>query len=169
MASIAATESNPGKEAYYKSTLEIGQCHKEKLSNRTGGLILEMGVNLQDLKVNIGIKNNLRIIRNERQWLTYIEENIWYEYIHKITTYNKEIKLRGQSKINFDPRRLPNDMEIGDEVGKDYEDEIEEEEKIKAKENRQRENQEQFQKDKLDTYQKRNETEQKNVTRVKNV
>ena len=56
---------------------------------------------------------------------------------------------------------------MGDEVGKDYEDEIEEEEKIKAKENRQRENQEQFQKDKLDTYQKRNEIEQQMLQELK--
>ena len=76
MVLIAATDQQTTEEAYYRSVQELGQCHKEKLSNRTGAMFLEMGINLQDIRIKIGMETNLRIIRNERQYLTYIPDKI---------------------------------------------------------------------------------------------
>ena len=45
MALIAATNQQTTEEAYYRSVQELGKCHKDKLSNRTGAMILEMGKN----------------------------------------------------------------------------------------------------------------------------
>ena len=72
-------------------------------------MILEMGINLQDIRIKIGLETNLRIIRNKRQYLTYIPDKIWNVYVKNIAIYNKKIRLRGQnSNIEYDPRKLPN-------------------------------------------------------------
>ena len=109
MVLIAATDQQTTEEAYYRSVQELGQCHKEKLSNRTGAMFLEMGINLQDIRIKIGMETNLRIIRNERQYLTYIPDKIWNVYVKNIAMYNKEVRISGQnSNIQVDPRKLLN-------------------------------------------------------------
>ena len=72
MALIAAAKQPTIEEAYYMSVQELGQCHKEKLTNRTKAMVLELGINLQDIRVPVSKETTLRLIRNQRNDLTYI-------------------------------------------------------------------------------------------------
>ena len=60
------------------SVQELGQCHKEKLTNRTKSMVLELGINLQDIRVPVSMETTLRLIRNQRNNLTYLPEKIWH-------------------------------------------------------------------------------------------
>ena len=55
----------PIQEAYYSSLQEIGQCNKTALTNRAKSLTLELGINLQDIRIPVSKKNTLRLIRNQ--------------------------------------------------------------------------------------------------------
>ena len=54
----------PLEEAYYLSVQELGQCHKAKLTNMAKSLILELGINLLDIRIPVSKENTLRLIRN---------------------------------------------------------------------------------------------------------
>ena len=75
----------PLQVAYYSSLQEIGNCHKTALTNRAKSLTLELGINLQDIKIPISKKNTLRLIRNRRHKLTYIPEDIWNTSVKEIS------------------------------------------------------------------------------------
>ena len=71
----------------------------------------------QDIRIPISKKNTLRLIRNQRNRLTYIPEDIWNKSVREIARHNKEIKISGQDgnhKINSDndPRVIPNNVEL---------------------------------------------------------
>ena len=115
----------PLQEAYYSSLQEIGQCHKTALTNRAKSLTLELGINLQDVRIPISKNNTLRLIRNQRGKLTYIPEDIWNLSVREIARHNKEIKISGQDgnhKINSDndPRVIPNNVELETRFGEDF-------------------------------------------------
>ena len=108
------------------SVQELGQCHKEKLTNRTKNMVLELGINLQDIRVPVSKETTLRLIRNQRNDLTYIPNKIWHMCVKELARYNKEIKISGQDNTdidpnklhNRDPRKIPNSVELETEIGR---------------------------------------------------
>ena len=86
---------------------------------------MELGINLQDVRIPISKNNTLRLIRNQRGKLTYIPEDIWNSSVKEIARHNKEIKISGQDgnhKINSDndPRVIPNNVELEKRFGEEF-------------------------------------------------
>ena len=133
---------------------ELGQCHREKLTNRTKAMVLELGINLQDIRVQVSMETNLRLIRNQRNNLTYIPDKIWHICVKDIARYNKEVRISGQnSNMEFDPRKIPNSEELEGEIGEQYKKEREKELRyINLK--KQTPTKDQLERDKVETYKK---------------
>ena len=61
---LAATEEKP-EEQYYSCTLPIGSCSRNNLTNRSQKAILDFGINMQDLKFEMGNKH-FKLYKNVR-------------------------------------------------------------------------------------------------------
>ena len=96
MLMLEATEE-PTQEEYYSCTLPIGTCTRNTLTNRAQKVILEIGVNIQDLKFKMA-NNNFKLIKNNRGTLTYIVEDRYKQMVKIIAKKNKEIKVNGPNK-----------------------------------------------------------------------
>ena len=71
-------------------------------------MVLELGINLQDIRVPVSRDTTLRLIRNQRNVLTYIPNKIWHMGVKELARYNKEIKISGQDNTDIDPNKLHN-------------------------------------------------------------
>ena len=124
-------------------------------------MVLELGINLQDIRVPVSMETTLRLIRNQRNKLTYLPEKIWHMRVRDIARHNKEVRISGQdSHIDIDPREIPNYEELKTAKGQKYL-----EDRKKKLRNKNLENQpptkDQLERRKVEAYEKRNEIDQK--------
>ena len=88
--------TSPTEEDYYHCNLEIGPCTRTSLTKRAKNIILQLGVNLQDLRFNLNTREILRLFRNNSGNLVYIPEDLHNSHVKRIAKENKEVKLHGQ-------------------------------------------------------------------------
>ena len=106
--------TNPTQEAYYSCILEIGTCTRTVLTNRAQKIIIELGVNIQDLRFTMA-NNKFKLIKNNRGKLTYIPEEHYTPMVKRIAKRNKEVKINGGStRVGTypDPREIYNNTEL---------------------------------------------------------
>ena len=82
MIMMEATEE-PTEEQYYSCTLPIGTCTRNNLTNRAQKAILDIGINIQDLKFEMGNKH-FKLYKNKRGKLTYMEEDTYRKTVQMI-------------------------------------------------------------------------------------
>ena len=79
---LAATEGTP-EEQYFSCTLPIGSCSRNNLTNRSQKAILDFGINMQDLKFEMGNKH-FKLYKNVRGKLTYMEQDTYKNTVKMI-------------------------------------------------------------------------------------
>ena len=117
MVMIEAT-TNPTQEAYYSCILET--CTRTVLTNRAQKVIIELGVNIQDLRFTMA-NNKFKLIKNNTGKLTYIPEEHYTPMVKNIAKRNKEVKINGGStrKETYpDPRDIYNNEELSAHANK---------------------------------------------------